>query len=464
MIHRFYLTQINDMERLKYPILEKIIENQQKKLADSLWSNAEDKIKYGFELSPNVGLINEAQKAELLEINSAVFGDGGYLEGALGLYNALSVSEKLKATGIGGMIWKAMNFGINKHEKPIQGLINRLPLFARCDLMTTEKVNSTGSIYQIAEVEGDKTHGMGYYDGFILPNCKEITGQISGKTFTEAVKREVGRETVFLLIGNSERFYLAEMEKLLWPVANKADLDLVVVTENTLKLNKNSVNPLIYGEKEGKFLVNLPVLEPDGPLVKKDCSDKNLYDMCVWGEVECLIPPNRFLSNKALLGIVSNGLENPESEIWVKEYFDQNKLNLLREYIPRTILVNKYNLKTVKDLLENEGDNWVVKKTVSSGSKGVSLDKEDHGKRQAMLKDMDAAPLGYIIQYKISQRTKHFWHTEQDLSGIVNSALYTRTELYGQSQGILAVGMTARPETAVHVQTDAIQIPVRFGS
>ena len=79
-----------------------------------------------------------------------------------------------------------------------------------------------------------------------------------------------------------------------------------------------------------------------------------------------------------------------------------------------------------------------------------------------MIADLMTAPASYILQLKVEQTPLPFWHTE---SGHLNhSLMYTRVELYSQygDGGILTVGITARKSKAVHVQKDAIQIPVRF--
>ncbi len=445
------------------PVLNQLINSQKTRLEGSLWSNESDREKYKFELSPNVKLFNREQENELREISSAVYAPGGFLHGSLKMFSALKESDALKGFLTGGVIWKSLSLGINKYELGVQALFNQLPLFARCDLMLQSDQNAGQTNFQIAEIEGDKIHGMGYYDGFILLNSKEIIGQISGTTFVEAIKGAVGDETIFLLVGDSERFYLAEMEKLLKPAARQAGLNLTVATEESLKINPGQNFPLEVGRSKSRWLVNIPTLNPNGHLVKPaGACGENIYDLYKDGAIYCLIPPNRFLCNKSLLGIISNGLNDPMIDQWLQEYFKWSTIQTLRKYLPTTILVTKANKNEVASLLQKEGDKWVIKKTVSSGAKGVSLTNNGNDGRGTMIADLMTAPASYILQQKVEQTPLPFWHTES--GHLKHSLMYTRVELYSQygDGGILTVGITARKSKAVHVQKDAIQIPVRF--
>jgi hypothetical protein len=437
---------------------KEFIQRQKSALEKSIWK-PEMFPRYSFELSPDVPVFSAEQKVEIQWINHIIFSVNGYLHGAIKLYKDLKDNEKLRNDVTGRNIWKALNNGIGKHELRIQAQFNQLPIFARCDLMSVLPTGEHSPLFQIAEVEGDKTHGMGYYDGFIHKNNVDITGSVNGYTFTDAVKASVGNETVILLVGDKEQFYLPEMDKLLLPEAIVKGLNLRVATEGQLRLTQDRELPIEVGGVKARWMINMPELNPDGELVKPK-GGKNLYDLYADGSVLCLIPPNRFLGNKALMGVVSNGLNDPKIDRWIEGYFKW-ELGLLRHFIPRTIMVTKGNLAQVIEILESQPDDWVIKKTVSSGAKGVSLG-DDIAQRTRMMSELVAAPFNYIVQKKVLQVPQSFWHADPSTMELKFTPMYTRTELYTQFGDPLTVGITARASKAVHVQHDAIQIPVIF--
>jgi len=438
---------------------KEFIQKQKSDLERSIWT-PEMFARYSFELSPDVPVFTAEQKAEIQWINHIIFSaSGGYLHGSLKMYKDLKDSEKLRNDPTGRNIWKALNNGISKHELAIQGQFNQLPIFARCDLMSVLSTGKHSPLFQIAEVEGDKTHGMGYYDGFIHKNSLDITGDINGQTFSEAVKMCVGDEVVVLLVGDKELFYLPEMKSLLLPEAISQGLNLVVATEDQLELTQDEEMPIEAGGVKARWMVNIPELNPDGLLVKPEVG-KNLYNLYADGSISCLIPPNRFLGNKALMGIVSNGLNDPKLDRWIEGYFKW-ELGPMRHFFPITIMVTKENVAQVIEILQSQPGDWVIKKTVSSGAKGVSLG-DDTAQRTRMMAELSAAPFNYILQKKVEQSTRSFWHADPTTMDLLYSPMYTRTELYTQFGDPLTVGVTARASKAVHVQHDAIQIPVKY--
>lgn len=435
------------------------IQKQKDELVKTIWT-PEMFPRYSFELSPDVPVFTAEQKAEIQWINHIIFSaSGGYFHGALKMYMDLKKNEKLLNEPTGRNIWKALNNGISKHELAIQAQFNQLPIFARCDLMSVQPTSKYSPLFQIAEVEGDKTHGMGYYDGFIHKNSLEITGGINGQTFSEVVRACVGDEPVVLLVGDKEQFYLPEMKSLLLPEAIAKGLNLMVATEGQLKLTQDKEMPIEVSGVKARWVVNIPELNPYGELVKPN-GGKNLYDLYADGSVSCLIPPNRFLGNKALMGIVSNGLNDQKLDRWIEGYFKW-ELGPMRHFFPRTIMVTKENVTQVIELLESQPDDWVIKKTVSSGAKGVSLG-DDAAQRTKMVAELSMAPFNYIVQKKVLQVPQSFWHADPTTMELRYSPMYTRTELYTQFGDPLTIGITARASKAVHVQHDAIQIPVKY--
>lgn len=449
------------MERLITEIQESEILSAQKKFLETvgLWSTPALSEKYKYRLSPDVLELTQKEKAELEEIAFLIYAPGGFIDGSIKLL-AKTSSPQFRATKTGGAVWRALTAGIGKVEIPIQMIGEMRPFVCRLDLLKASQ-NGDGPFFQIAELEGDKTHGFGYLtimDFFrkSFMNRSDTPGIISALS-QELERRGTPQEApIGLIVGLKERFYIEEL-RIFAKFAQEAGINLITTLESDARVTEGGLF-LPSVAIPITTLVNLPSLDFGWGGIKA----QGLLDLYRQGKIDCLIPPKRFLGSKDLLALVSNGDNDQELEKVLNQVFDSNILLRLREFIPQTILVTKRNKKYILSILQEEPENWVVKQTLSSGMKGVAL-PDDAEKRAKFIKDALANPYNFIIQKKVDQQTKTFKFSEPEMTSQLETAnMYLRIELFASPSGIATVGVTARETPSVHGAKDAIQIPVIY--
>lgn len=424
--------------------------------SSGIWSSEEFKFKrYRLRLSPDLFPLTESAYQELARINRLMYQKGGFLEGMINVYEASS-DPKLTGFPLWGLLYRVLRQGVPKSEKGI--LLNKdkiTPAVIRIDL-----AESSDSSFKIMEVEGDKTHAFGYSTIADIIRGQELLlpGIIS--RFAELTEVFETNGPVLLVVGQQERFYEPELTAFCNLATQETGTKFVMVPERMLKIDENG----LYPEKDNprsRLLINLPILTPGGPSGTK-VNQKRILKEYQAGRIVCLIPPKRFLGNKALLGIVSNCDGNPELERIVREFVSLDALAQLREVIPDTAIIWTKNQEFWRNEFTKNPNDWVIKKTVSSGMKGVGL-PSDPDRQLSMLAEAERKPGQYIIQRKVIQKKRIFSFAEpEDLDQVQRREMYTRIELFASSNGPASVLTTAREDTAVHGAPDAIQISAKL--
>lgn len=428
-----------------------------------LWANPELKEKYLYRLSPDVHTMTKQEKIQLNEISHLIYAQGGFIDGAISLFEYVS-NPKTQSTKTGGVLWRCLSSGIAKSELPYQSRTHKPPFVCRLDLMSVKNPGNLQPLFQIAEIEGDKTHGFGYltmidYFRSLFYNKADTSGILNALKQKLEFDSIAPSTPITLIVGQKERFYVTELQ-MFSKFARASGINLKVMTEDQVEVTDTGIK----FDQPGTIsttLISVPPLNPHGDTGSGINAEK-LFKLYSDGTINCLIPPNRFLGSKALLGLISNGDGNPEIEQILAKFFDPEILDKLRIYIPKTIMITKTNSQAVSSLLSSQPDCWVIKKVMSSGTKGVAL-PEDTTKKEAFIYEALKTPYNYIIQKKVEQKMTNFSYSNPyHEAGISNANMYTRVELYACQDGIATLGITAREVPSVHVAKDAIQIPVVF--
>lgn len=385
-----------------------------------------------------------------------MYQDNGFLRGSIRLYIA-TANPKLSGFPVWGFLSRSLRIGIPKNEIDLQQLYpDQLPSVIRLDLAE----RSDDPTFQIMEVEGDKTHAFGYSTIADLVRDKEesaLPGII--KTLAKPLKND-SDSPVLLIVGQQERFYEPELKAFCNAATAGTERRFIMVPEKQLRVDNNG----LYKEGENfrsRVLVNLPILTPFGPS-GTGVDQMSILEEYRRGKLTCLIPPKRFLGNKALLGIISNCDKNPEVEMILRQFFEEKTLESLRKYIPDSSLIWRGNLSYWQDELSDSQEQWVVKQTTSSGMKGVAL-PDNLQKQKALLEEASTKPGQFIVQRKIEQKKRKFNFSEpENLNQTQTAIMYTRVELFASLSGISAILVTARESPAVHGAPDAIQISAKL--
>lgn len=448
-----------ERQESKPEILNQIIAAQERIIVESgLWSTTSLRQKYEFRLSPDALCLSASQRREMENICGFLYQKDGFFEGSMKLYR-LSLDQRFASTHVGGTIKRALTAGIPKREIPFQGIVPDAPLFSRVDLMET---NDGKPAFMSAEIEGDKAHGFGYLT--LVDSFKEMFfGVRDTEGIIEIINKRMSEkgidpeDPVIAIVGKAERFYLGEMN-MFSGFCRRKNVNLYVVPEDEVQINQNGI--FASGVPESRILLNMPSLTPAG-FGGTQIDEARIYNSIASRQIECLIPPNRFLGSKSLLALVSNGDDNQDLESVLRECFNADALEGLRTMIPQTILITKKNRKLISTILADDPGEWVIKKVISSGMKGVAL-PSDKEKLADFVDEATASPFNYVVQRKVSQRTERFRFSEPGSLSMNSAQMYMRIELLASPSGLASVGVTAREEPSVHGARDAIQIPVIF--
>lgn len=429
-----------------------------------LWTSY-DFERFKFRLSNEALVLSPEESAELKTINTLLMAQDGFVRGAVKLYEK-TLNPKFAGKTVGGMIRKTLTSNVSSVDLAfINSNLDSLPFLVRLDLVKLRNERTGSPIFQIVEIEGDKTHAFGYVT-FPKLTRNMFSGEMNKLGIVDAFKTELGsrgidlKDPVILFLNRSEGFYLRELT-VFSKVAKRFGLNLSVTTESDITFSEDSVVVGSTGIKS-RVLVNIPVLTPRGTYGTGINTEKMLKLYCD-KKIQVLIPPFRFLGSKGLLGIFKNSLKDPELEEVLVETFGKDLLDKLRPFIPETVNVNKRNQNKVLQLLETNPESWVIKEVSTSGMRGVSLPNSNEEKRVKMISQIKSNPFNFIIQKKIEQEKKLFTFSEpENLQEIKQAEMFMRISPFLTQEGIAEIGLTARESPAVHGSVDAIQIPVVF--
>jgi len=448
----------------------RLVQSQARFLEEiGLWEAGSDKGRFAFRLSPDVLELNFEQKAELEEINDLMFSRGGFFDGANRLFDR-TFDQRFISTNTGAKVLKTLRSGLPKAERElIKSGDRQMPAVCRLDLALAPDQDSE---FKILEVEGDKTHAFGYAtiaELFARQIADVTTERLPGLVFDFGTFLKGAGATpekpAVLIVGREEMFYETEL-KFFAQICRKNLIPLVVLAEREVQVSTSgiSLNDGSFPAGKNSFttdlLVNLPVLTPDGYRGTGIDADL-LLRLFAEGKIRCLIPPKRFLGSKGLLALVSNGDNDPELETILRGCFDPGKLARLRELIPSTFVISKKSkVRALAELDENPGA-WVIKKSMSSGMRGVAL--PEGNRQRSMLGEAVEAPFNYVMQAKVAQETRTFRFAEPNNLNIIKRArMFMRISPFCTPGGISTVCVTGRETSDVHGATDSILISTVF--
>ncbi len=423
--------------------------------------------KFAFRLSPDCLEFTEGQRAEMEEINDLMFGEGGFLKGSLKLFDRTLTDPRFTSTPVGSRVVRTLSVGIPKIERGIQRAFqSQIPAMVRIDLALTQKEGPDEPSLRIMEIEGDKTHAFGFVTMIDLfgkemkMEGQKAQGLVSAFQEILRLKRIDPEKPIALIVGSSERFYEAELG-IFSTLAKEQGLNICIIPERELVVEPQGVRSCSAGGQLTDLLMNLPVLTPLGR-IGTGVDALSILDLYRDSKIQCLIPPKRFLGNKGLMGLISNGDSDSELETVLEENFSPQKLKNLRRFFPSTIVIGKKNQAIIRSKIEEDSDGFVIKKTVSSGMKGVALPNARQ-RQEAFLHEAFKNPFNFILQRKIEQETKEFNFAEPDmLDEVKRATMFMRISLFASEVGVAAVGITARETPDVQGARDSIQIPGVF--
>ena len=272
------------------------------------------------------------------------------------------------------------------------------------------------------------------------PEAQGLPGAVM--LLAEELKRMRQKELT-VLYADQERFYLPEFEIAQQEFAMNG-IACTVVSE---------MDAVMDHLASGVFL--------DMPFLHKR---SELYDILISsyenGDVSFVIPPKPFLGAKGVLAFLRNDTHDPQVEALLLSFIRKQSLDLVRSYIPETILVGKQAERAVSVEERISQRRFVLKESISSGMKGTVFSDEDEF--QKILSRSQQSKMNWILQEEVINQPQCFsWY-----EGLNGSDAYLQTsddwfmrvtvQYVNRQLGDIIV--TARRSKAVHGAKDCIQI------
>lgn len=394
--------------------------------------------KYHYILSPRPFVCSAFIKMQIDEIGIAV---ASYLKGS-----ELFLKEKHHCGN--NMISSLRGSIISQTGFPAYEGKYRVPL-CKVDVMI-----DTSDRLKIAEIDAYNPRGIAFA-AFIKDAYRGYIGHSffpgAEKTLAEEILKKECSELIWLY-AHHERFYEVVFQQLKRIMSETYAVE--VLTHDTDKILGG------YAEKTMLNMIPWGMRTPNEITITQSA----LYNLYKANPERFLYSPTPSLGNKALMGFVSKTGNNDELEEMLKSYYSKEKLDLIRKYIPQTVLVGRRFKDEVKLFLE-QNNTGVLKANVSSGLKGVWVYKsidELNMKSKINLYKEEKKP-NYTLQEFIDQKKFKLETYSGENNRLETDNWYLRMTLQVDTNGnIVDAEITGRKTPDVHGAVDCIQIPCVF--
>lgn len=408
-------------------------------IQSGLWDSGQEN--YLFLLSPDVYRVSPTQLKELEEMGRAL---QECLAG-LGRIAATAFTPTLGYGDTWGMITRALRSGIPALYNNLQSIKpSRTPTLCKVDLM-----EAVDGHYYVAEVDGHNKHGLGYSTlavrirDLLVKGSKTFPG-VARTLAGEIKRRKAGNQTVLMLYGDHERFYLPEFRIL---AAEMAGLGVNLVIRSEMEMKENPRQQLL-DLREPRLLIDLPVMYHNPKL------NEALAEFYQQGGLDFLLPPKPFLGSKAVLALLRNDEGNPELEAILRSQIKSSALETLRRFIPETYLIRK-SKEPQHWLNLCDGRRFVLKKCVASGMKGtVFTDDPEFDEEFALA---CRSYYHYVLQEEVRSLTQHFRYYTS-FGAPEEADWYTRVTVHFHLGTVADLVVTARQDKKVHGAPDCLQL------
>lgn len=401
-------------------------------LGSRIWDGARAQ-SHAFRLSPSVYEITNSQRHELEKLGHAIF---DCMRG-LSQIAVVTASPNLGYQNSWNIFRSVFSTGVPKMYTELQGMhASRIPQLLKLDLMLDINGN-----FKIAEIDGHNKHGLGYstlgkmFREQILPGSNALPGVV--KTLSKEIARQ-GHPSIKFFYADQERFYIPEFE-----IAKE-------------EFYKNGIECQLFSEYEASEEMLQSGLFLDLPFLYRE---PKLYDTIIRsyksGCVSFIIPPKPFLGSKGVLAILRNDNKDEHMEAILNAFISRESLQLLRQYIPETLLVGKKGLTKdeISDLIELK--DYVLKESISSGMKGTLFSGTSDFNET--LDEACSSRMNWVLQEEVQNQKQSFcWYDGGNMNQ--SSDWHMRITAHYVQRSLADIIVTARRDKAVHGAKDCIQI------
>ncbi len=395
-----------------------------------------------FQLSTDLFSLPEDRVRELRELTFAVT---KCLEG-MARIAAIAEDEQL-----GKMpSWKNIRQTLQREVPARFRSLCRIRASTGPSIVRLDMVEDLDENWKIVEIEGVKSHGLGYSSLFAeiagltqhdrLPGVAQLIAQ-------EVHKRRPQNPTLIHILAHSEIFYQAEGEILQKALARHGVRLILLQEDSKIKVEDGILTIEGDGIPNPLFLSIPPFAGKKYGAPANLALENQLLKLYQDKSADCLIPPKLFMGSKGMLAILSNAEENAELDWILRSQINSDNLLLLRSYIPRTALVEPGTSFPV-----NGG--WVLKEVLESGAHGVCFSEEPDFRKK--FEEARAGKIRAVLQEKIACKPRDFHVSEGQKSQI--ESRHMRIAIFMVAGSLADVTITACKEAPVHGGKEAIML------
>lgn len=324
------------------------------------------------------------------------------------------------------------------------------PLILKVDLVPAR----SGQNF-IVEIDGYNERAMGYsiltarLRDVVNPKAEKLPGVAT--TLAEEIRTRSKLDEAVLIYSNIERFYYPEFRILAESLGKLGvTLHLADETEVEIKDKQICVN--------GKAIVaDLFVYHPF--LYFNVELDEWLKSSYKEKRISFLIPPKPFFGSKAVMALLRNDEKDIELESILRTFVPSDALEEIRTHIPPTYLLHRKH--PFKDTLSAQG---VLKKTVSSGAKGICFSGAPEFRDT--LDRAFAENYVYVLQEEVEleqQRIRYFPHGSETAE-TADCFVRVTAHFIGARGKLADLTITATRDKLVHGGTNSILMGVTVES
>lgn len=404
-----------------------------------LWSNGRE-CSHRFVLSPSTYTISTRQQTDLARLGRCL----GRTMLGLCRIAAIALNPKVGNKPAWKRLCATFTRGVPLPMREVWLLEpEAIPAVYKVDLIET-----IDGEYRIAELDAQNKHGLGY--STLAANIRRAVARDArcypgvAEQIATAIRSHDTNEAL-LVFADHERFYQPEFE-ILKEALSFLGVELAVANE--VDLDSNEIVQRSWSFNDPLILVDFPMMNRNIPL--RDTIARRYME----GGIRFLIPPKPYLGSKGMLAVLRNDESNADLEAILNEYIGAETLVTVREFIPRTYLLQpKHTSLDVASL--TECSRYLLKRTISSGMKGVHF-PDDPGFYEVLAEAVKMHGL-YILQEIVPSATRPFQYYN-GTSELHSADWYMRITSHFAAGEVADVIVTACLNDHVHGSKSCLQI------
>lgn len=404
-----------------------------------LWSNGRE-YSHRFVLSPSTYTISTRQQTDLSRLGQCLD------RVLLGLCRiaAIALNPKVGNKPAWKRLCATFTRGVPQPMREVWLLEpEAIPAVYKVDLIET-----IDGEYRIAELDAQNKHGLGYSTltanirCTVARNARSYPGTAAK---IAAAIRAHGTNEALLIFADYERFYQPEFE-ILKEALSFLGVELTVTNE--VDLDPNEIVRRSWSTSQPLVLVDFPMMNRNLQ-VRQTIAERYIED-----KIRFLIPPKPYLGSKGMLAVLRNDEGNVDLEAILGEHIGAETLTTVREFIPRTYLLQpKHTSLDVASL--TECSRYLLKRTISSGMKGVHF-PDDPGFYEVLAEAVKMHGL-YVLQEIVPSATRPFQYYN-GTSELHTADWHMRVTSHFSAGAVADVIVTACLDDHVHGSKSCLQI------